>query len=73
MGGAGKNDAFRPVRIAVLTVSDSRTRENDKSGDTLVERLTEAGHELADRDIVRDDRAEIAEKFRNWAARTRSK
>jgi molybdenum cofactor biosynthesis protein B len=69
MGGAGKNDAFRPVRIAVLTVSDSRTRENDKSGDTLVERLTEAGHELADRDIVRDDRAEIAEKFRNWAAR----
>jgi len=69
MGDAGKNDAFRPVRIAVLTVSDSRTRENDKSGDTLVERLTEAGHELADRDIVRDDRAEIAEKFRNWAAR----
>lgn len=69
MGGAGKNDAFRPVRIAVLTVSDSRTRENDKSGDTLVERLTEAGHELADRDIVRDDRAEIAEKFLNWAAR----
>jgi len=69
MGGAGKNDAFRPVRIAVLTVSDSRTLEDDKSGDTLVERLTEAGHELADRDIVRDDRAEIAEKFRNWAAR----
>ena len=69
MGDAGKNDAFRPVRIAVLTVSDSRTLEDDKSGDTLVERLTEAGHELADRDIVRDDRAEIAEKFRNWAAR----
>lgn len=60
-------DAFRPVRIAILTVSDSRTLENDKSGDTLVERLTAAGHELAARDIVRDDRTAIAEKFRSWA------
>lgn len=69
MGDASANAAFRPVRIAVLTVSDSRTLENDKSGDTLVERLTGAGHELADRDIVRDDRAAIAEKFRDWASR----
>lgn len=68
MGSASETAAFRPVRIAVLTVSDSRTREDDKSGDTLVERLTEAGHNLAARDIVRDDRAAIADKFRSWAA-----
>ena len=47
--------AFRPVRIAVLTVSDTRTRDDDKSGDTLATRITEAGHELVARDIVRDD------------------
>jgi molybdenum cofactor biosynthesis protein B len=47
--------AFRPVRIAVLTVSDTRTLQDDRSGDRLVERLTSAGHELADRAIVRDD------------------
>ena len=43
---------FIPVRIAVLTVSDTRTREDDKSGDTLVERLTDAGHVLAARAIL---------------------
>ncbi|MBO6782693.1 MAG: molybdenum cofactor biosynthesis protein B [Alphaproteobacteria bacterium] len=58
---------FRPVRIAVLTVSDTRTRDDDRSGDTLEERLLDAGHELAARDIVRDDRAAIAERFRTWA------
>lgn len=58
---------FRPVRIAVLTVSDSRTLEDDRSGDTLAERITEAGHELADRAIVRDDRAAIADQFRIWS------
>ncbi len=60
--------AFVPVRIAVLTVSDTRTLDDDRSGDTLVARLTEAGHELADRAIVRDDRAVIADKFREWIA-----
>ena len=59
---------FRPVRIAVLTVSDTRTRADDRSGDTLEERLLAAGHELAARNIVRDDRAAIAEQFRVWAA-----
>ncbi len=57
---------FVPVRIAVLTVSDTRTLENDRSGDTLVGRLTEAGHILADRDIVQDDRATISAKLRDW-------
>ncbi|MEQ8666814.1 MAG: molybdenum cofactor biosynthesis protein B [Rhodospirillales bacterium] len=59
---------FIPVRIAVLTVSDTRTYDDDRSGDTLVQRLTEAGHVLADRDIVKDDRAVIAGRFRRWIA-----
>ncbi len=58
--------AFRPVRIAVLTVSDTRTHEDDRSGDTLVERLTGAGHELADRAIVRDDPDQIVGKLHAW-------
>ena len=58
--------AFIPVRIAVLTVSDTRTLADDRSGDTLVARLEAAGHVLADRDIVRDDRAVIAAKLRGW-------
>ncbi|HEX9683491.1 MAG TPA: molybdenum cofactor biosynthesis protein B [Acidimicrobiales bacterium] len=45
----------RPVRIAVLTVSDSRTIDDDTSGDTLVDRLVSAGHALADRQLVGDD------------------
>ena len=52
--------AFVPIRLAVLTVSDTRTRENDTSGDTLVERLTSAGHVLADRALLRDTGAHIA-------------
>ena len=59
---------FLPVRIAVLTVSDTRTPADDKSGDTLVERLTGAGHLLAARGIVRDDRAAIADQLRIWCA-----
>lgn len=59
---------FHPVRIAVLTVSDTRTPETDRSGDTLVERLTGAGHLLAARGIVQDDRATIAKQLREWIA-----
>jgi molybdenum cofactor biosynthesis protein B len=58
--------AFVPVRIAVLTVSDSRTAADDRSGDTLVERLTGAGHVLADRAIVRDDADIIAARLLGW-------
>jgi len=57
---------FLPVNIAVLTVSDSRTLDTDKSGDTLVERLTGAGHRLAARAIVKDDAQDIAARFRVW-------
>ncbi len=60
--------AFRPVRIAVLTVSDTRDAASDKSGATLVERLEAAGHVLADRRIVKDERAAIAAQLRAWIA-----
>jgi molybdenum cofactor biosynthesis protein B len=57
---------FLPVRIAVLTVSDSRSLADDRSGDTLVERLTGAGHILADRRIVRDDVDTLVEVLSGW-------
>lgn len=60
---------FLPVRIAVLTVSDTRTKDNDTSGDTLVERLTGAGHILADRALLRDDVPSIADLLKKWVAR----
>ncbi|MBC8339640.1 MAG: molybdenum cofactor biosynthesis protein B [Rhodospirillales bacterium] len=66
MGHATK-DTFVPVNIAVLTVSDSRTMDDDKSGAVLVDRLEAAGHVLADRAIVKDETAAIAAKFREWA------
>ena len=59
---------FIPVKIAVLTVSDTRSMAEDRSGDTLVGRLEAAGHLLAARDIVIDDRALIAAKLRAWVA-----
>ena len=61
-----ENRDFVPVRIAVLTVSDTRGRADDKSGDTLVERLTSAGHVLADRTIERDDLDTIVERLALW-------
>ncbi len=57
---------FLPCRIAVLTVSDTRQAGDDRSGDLLVSRLEEAGHVLAERAILRDERAAIAEKLRAW-------
>ena len=57
-----------PVRIAVLTVSDTRTEENDTSGVLLAERVKAAGHELAERAIVRDDVARIREQVKAWVA-----
>ena len=60
--------AFIPVRIAVLTVSDTRTAAGDRSGDTLVDRLIGAGHVLAARGIVRDERTDIAAQLRAWVA-----
>ncbi|WP_170469118.1 molybdenum cofactor biosynthesis protein B [Ruegeria arenilitoris] len=57
---------FIPVRIAVLTVSDTRSIEDDRSGQTLVERIERAGHVLVDRKIIQDERGEIAAQLRLW-------
>ncbi|TIP82712.1 MAG: molybdenum cofactor biosynthesis protein B, partial [Mesorhizobium sp.] len=59
--------SFVPVRIAVLTVSDTRSPADDKSGQTLVDRILEAGHILAARDIVTDDRQKIRDKVLGWS------
>jgi molybdenum cofactor biosynthesis protein B len=59
---------FMPVRIAVLTVSDTRALDDDKSGQVLVDRIAAAGHVLADRKIVTDDRPLIADTLRAWIA-----
>ena len=58
---------FVPVRVAVLTVSDTRTLADDKSGQTLADRIAEAGHVLADRAIVTDDREKIRETVLAWS------
>ena len=57
---------FKPVRIAVLTVSDTRGPAEDTSGDLLVQRLTDAGHILAARAIVRDELEELVARIHNW-------
>lgn len=59
---------FMPVRIAVLTVSDTRQLADDKSGQTLVDRIAAAGHTLADRKIIADERDQIAAQLRAWCA-----
>ena len=67
--GIDESLIFRPVRIAILTVSDTRTQANDTSGDFLVERLEMAGHELADRKILKDDKNLIQDQVKDWTAR----
>jgi molybdenum cofactor biosynthesis protein B len=59
---------FLPVQIALLTVSDTRTAADDKSGDTLATLAARDGHQIARRHIVRDDRAEIAAQLEAWIA-----
>lgn len=66
MAGIDESRTFYPLRIAVLTVSDSRTDETDASGAFLADRLRAAGHELACKAIVRDDIEPIREKVRGW-------
>ena len=57
-----------PIRIAILTVSDSRTEADDTSGQALVDRLTEAGHVLAEKLILPDDKYKIREAVSRWIA-----
>lgn len=66
MAGIDENLTFYPLRIAVLTISDTRDEDSDASGKLLAERLTSAGHELAGKAIVRDDVDEIRAKVREW-------
>ena len=58
--------AFKPVNIALLTVSDTRGVDDDTSGDLLAERIITAGHNIVDRAILRDDTAMIASRLHNW-------
>ena len=67
MAGIDESLTFYPLRIAVLTVSDSRTEETDKSGALIAERLTGSGHELAGKAIVTDDVEAIEAQIRAWA------
>ncbi len=68
MSRIDENRPFLPVNIAVLTVSDSRTEENDTSGKTLVERIAAAGHKLVEKVIVVDSRDLIVEQLNRWIA-----
>lgn len=67
MAGIDESLTFHPLRIAVLTVSDTRTAETDTSGALLAERLEAAGHELAAKVIVPDDIEAIRNQVRDWA------
>ncbi len=66
MHGINESLPFIPVRIAVLVVSDTRTLETDTSGATLVQRIEAGGHEVADRQIVPDDKAQIRARVQTW-------
>ena len=68
MPGLDQSRQFIPLKIAVLTVSDTRSLADDKSGATLAERIEKAGHTLAARDIVQDDVEAIRGKLRAWIA-----
>ena len=63
-----ESKAFVPVGIAVMTVSDTRTEADDKSGGSLVQMLEEAGHTLVDRAIIRDEAPEIQARVSQWLA-----
>jgi molybdopterin adenylyltransferase len=66
MPGIDESKAFVPLRIAVLTVSDTRSLADDKSGATLAERIAKAGHHLAAREIVTDDVEAIRAQVQEW-------
>jgi len=66
MAGIDESKIFKPVRIAVLVVSDTRTLANDTSGDLLVERVQASGHELADRKLLKDDVPTIQNQVKSW-------
>jgi molybdenum cofactor biosynthesis protein B len=68
MAGIDQTRQFVPLKIAVLTVSDTRETADDKSGATLIERIRAAGHVLAERSIVKDDVKAIRQRVKAWIA-----
>ncbi len=68
MFGIREDIPFVAINIAVMTVSDTRTLAEDRSGDTLVERIEKAGHRVADRTIVKDEQTAIVARLREWIA-----
>ncbi len=66
MAGIKENRTFHPVNIALLTVSDTRTEADDKSGDILAELVAEAGHKIAARTIVTDEQKQIVAQLKDW-------
>jgi len=68
VAGIDETRSFVPLKIAVLTVSDTRSLDDDKSGATLAERIAAAGHTVADRAIVTDDVDEIRHQVKSWIA-----
>jgi molybdenum cofactor biosynthesis protein B len=68
MAGIDEPRPFVPMKIAILTVSDTRTLAEDRSGQTLVDRLEKAGHVLADRAIVKDEVEAIQKQAKAWIA-----
>ena len=66
MAGIDESLAFHPLHIAVLTISDTRTEQSDKSGALLADRLTAAGHRLAGKVIVKDDVEAVRNQVREW-------
>ena len=70
MASPAESRPFIPIRIAVVTISDTRTPQTDKSGDTLAERIGTAGHHLADRQIVKDNVRAIRALVRKWLKRS---
>jgi molybdenum cofactor biosynthesis protein B len=66
MPGIDTTRQFVPLKIAVLTISDTRDKADDKSGTTLAERIREAGHTLAERAIVKDEIKEIRQRVKAW-------
>jgi molybdenum cofactor biosynthesis protein B len=67
-GRINESQPIKPVRIAVLTISDTRDEESDTSGHVLAERVKAAGHELVDKAICKDSIVEIREKIEGWVA-----
>src|SRR6476659_2107913 len=68
MPGIDENRQFVPLKIAVLTVSDTRETADDKSGVTLIERIRAAGHAVAERAIVKDEVKAIRQRVKAWIA-----